>query len=694
MIPKRDICTRARAPTASGRRVSGMRDVFVALVLSCLVVACSTVGGDPAAAPGGPADPPIRVEEGGPREDATAEQLLRDAWTALDAGDPVRAEELARQVVRAHAAAEGSGGALRILARALHAQERFGEVDAVVQRFAGLLPSSDDRVVELRLLAGSAAAADGRAVDALAYWLSVSSEAAPRLLDDARLRIEQEVAGLSREQLESLEDRFARGELIGPVLARLSLEQYLAGDRSAAGATANRAIQAGVSGDFERMASGVLAGDVSEFAFQPRLGVVLPSTGSPRLRALAEEISQGIQVALVEFGQAEGNRMAVELLERDNRGAGGSGVALLAELEADGALGLIGPLQEGLLDEFAAARTSALPIVSPTATSVPSGQADVYSLQGAEEGAARAIAEYALDRAIETAVLIYPDIPDARREATAFRDAFGAEGGTILGEFPYPDGATYFAEQLRSAARLGPDVLVFPVPAADVELLAPQVTFFGLDSLGVQLLGTSGWTDPGILGRVDDRHTNGVVAASPQPPGGGEPEGARAFREAYERLFQNTLRSSVPQYGYDAALLFLNAVEAGARSPEQVAAAIRNLENVRAATGEFSVRDGRLTRRNYVVCLQDGQARTMPEGERPIWTLFPPLPDPETDSIPPGVPPRIVGFRCPGAPRPPGALDDSVFHPDSAYLDPDTLPVDSMAVDTTMAVDTFFVPSR
>ena len=70
--------------------------------------------------------------------------------------------------------------------------------------------------------------------------------------------------------------------------------------------------------------------------------------------------------------------------------------------------------------------------------------------------------------------------------------------------------------------------------------MAPQVTFFGLDSLEIRVLGTNGWIEEAMLSRVDTRHTNGVVTASAQPTEG-EGEGYRIFVDAYESLYQRTL---------------------------------------------------------------------------------------------------------------------------------------------------------
>jgi ABC-type branched-subunit amino acid transport system substrate-binding protein len=270
----------------------------------------------------------------------------------------------------------------------------------------------------------------------------------------------------------------------------------------------------------------------------------------------------------------------------------------------------------------------------------------VYSLAGDDPGASRALARYAVESDLLTAVVMYPESRDATFEARAFVEAFESLGGSVLREFVYPAGATFFGEQLQEVDSLRPSALVLPLPGRDVELMAPQVTFYGLDSLEVRVLGTAGWTEEDVLSRVSTRHTNGVVAASPHPPEG-ESQGYRRFVDAYEAYHQRTLTSTVPALGYDAAALLLTGIRMGAATPEQLLANLEQISGFEGATGVFSIEGGRVVREHFVVCIEDRRVRAMPVGAQAEPVLMPPLPDPETDSIPEGAPDRIVGFRCP-----------------------------------------------
>jgi hypothetical protein len=223
--------------------------------------------------------------------------------------------------------------------------------------------------------------------------------------------------------------------------------------------------------------------------------------------------------------------------------------------------------------------------------------------------------------------MIHSRAPASQVQADAFTATLRGLGVPLVGTFVYDAGATYFAPQIRGAQEvlrgaeiralgLGPEdtlhvellepvALFLPLPAEDVELLGPQVTFFGLDTLGIQILGTSGWTNPQVLETVDPRHTTGVIATAPQSAGPGS-AGYALFEQAYERHFQRTLVSPVPALGYDAALLLLEGIRTGARTPADLRDALERVRDVEGATGVFSIVDGRVVRAMQIVRIDAG----------------------------------------------------------------------------------------
>ena len=625
--------SKARRPVAPGLSI-----VTVVAIFGCATSAPPMVEAEPDPDPVEPA-----IEEGSytAAQEAEVALLLAQAQAALEQEDFELAEERALEVEVEYGAAPGSVYALWIRARAAEGLGKPEESLEAVRRFRTYLREGDERVAEMALVEGDALQALGRTAEAVAAWLPGPDEP---LSEESLSRVEDHVEELTESELSELIE--SEEGLVAPVLAELAFRQYAFGVAGAARRTAARALDYGATGRAQSLAEGVLAGDVSEFLVVTRIGAILPTSGSPSLRQFADGIQEGIRVALQMFGQAEGIRAATELVIQDSGGdIVGARIAFSA-MEASEVLGVIGPLQEGALSEVAGRVQRPLAVISPTSPVVPEGSTGVYSLSSADPGAARALARYAISSDLYTAVVVYPESSDGAYEARAFSEAFQSSGGLILGEISYPTGATFFEEQLRQAEALLPDVLVLPLPARDVELIAPQVTFFGLDSLEIRILGTNGWSEEAMLSRVDTRHTNGVVTASPQPAEG-ELEGYLRFVEAYESYYQRTLPDLVPALGYDAAALLLEAIRRGASTPGDLLETLEAMPGFSGATGRLFVDDGRVVRDHFVGCLQDRQVLNLAEGARADPILMPPLPDPETDSIPEGALDRVVGFRCP-----------------------------------------------
>ncbi|HSR43004.1 MAG TPA: ABC transporter substrate-binding protein, partial [Longimicrobiales bacterium] len=181
-----------------------------------------------------------------------------------------------------------------------------------------------------------------------------------------------------------------------------------------------------------------------------------------------------------------------------------------------------------------------------------------------------------------------------------------------------------FEEHLAVVQQLRPEALVLPVPMADIELLAPQLTYFGLDTLGIRFLGTAEWAEPGVLQTTPHRHTDGFVVATPRRPGG-PTEAYLRFVEDYETVLRKTLRSSIPALGYDAAGLMLEALASGMRSPRALRAALEEIRDFPGATGTLSIENGRVLREHHLVRLRDGDMIPIPL-EEPDDRLMPAFP--------------------------------------------------------------------
>ncbi|MFQ5536896.1 MAG: ABC transporter substrate-binding protein [Gemmatimonadota bacterium] len=619
----------ARALPASGRFAVSL------LVLSLLAGGCRLAGPRPS----GPERLPEPILAPGTLSadaEAEAAELYGAARRALAERRLEAALGAASRVVDEFPGSKVSGAALRMVAETSFRLRLWEEAARAADTYASLLPDNDPRAADLRLLEARALKAAGRPVEALHTLL--------RLGRGTGTNLTLQATGLARDLAQSLSPQdLARvvgtgvpeDAVVAPtLLARFAYALWATGDSTGV-VWARRALARGARGPDSVSASMVLdpnARPPARPGSQARavaLGVVLPRSGSPALQEFAALIAEGVEVAAVEDTLS----LRVRLDMRDDGGDPERTSREVRALETEDVLGVVGFLQDEALLAAGQARRSELPLISPTARTAEEAGPFVFSLEGPDPLAAAAMARYAAEEGYARVAIIHSRAPISAEEADVFRSSLTAAGVPVAGSFAYDVGATFFQEQIKgardalraeeiAALELGPEdtlhvelldrvALFLPIPPEDVEYLAPQITHFGLDTLGIEILGTSGWTQPQVLEVVDPRHTTGVVATAPVSSGPGTP-GHERFRRVYEDHFQRTLVSPVPALGYDAALLFLAAAREGATTPQALRVGIRRIRGLQGATGIFSVLGGRVLREQHIVRILNGALVPLP----------------------------------------------------------------------------------
>lgn len=617
-----------RSTSARTRSASG-RFVFFALVSGGLSIGgCAShrvEAAAPVAEPSYP-DPVIEPAPVGSGQEERATLLYGRARDAMQWGRTTEARMLAMEIVESYPSSSVSGRALWLVAQAALADGQYSLADESAGRWADLLSPGDPRIDEARLLQSEAMLGAGDQVGRLRRLLDIGDDAGGEVRVAATAAARQSSSELTSSELESLLDGARPDGLVRPVaMVRLAGLLATAGRGLEARRVAAEALAAGATGVDAMLAEDILGGADPGFR-EPRgdlrFATVLPEGGSPTFRDFARLIAEGVEVAAATW---LGDRTLVSVEARDDEGVPALAAELVRDLDEEDVLGAVGFLEEGALEAAGAERRGSLPLISPTARTA-AGEG-LYTLAGADPQAAVEVARYAARAGFTRVAVLYSQAPESAEEAEAFQSAAQEMGVRIDGVYSYPAGATFFGNEIRAARDglraeeiralgLGPDdtlhvedlekvALFLPIPAEDVELLAPQVTFYGLDTLAIEVLGTSGWTDPQTLETVDNRHTTGVVATAPV---GGEADspGFQRFREAYESHFQRSLTSRVPALGYDAAILLLEAAREGSGTRNRLIDALESIDGLEGATGVYSVRDGRVLRQTRLVLIEHG----------------------------------------------------------------------------------------
>jgi branched-chain amino acid transport system substrate-binding protein len=314
---------------------------------------------------------------------------------------------------------------------------------------------------------------------------------------------------------------------------------------------------------------GALTGPTATFAISGRNGSLLA----------AEEINRAGGV----LGRP------VELLSEDDRGEASEAASVVSKLiTRDHVVALIGEnTSSRSLAAAPIAQSYSIPMVSPTSTNVEVTKKGDYifrvcfidSYQG------RVLSAFARKNLkAETAAMLI----DSRSDysvglADAFRAAFTAAGGRVVGEAKYAEGDSDFSAQLTALGPLHADVLFVPGYYTDAGLIARQARSLGLKAT---LLGADGWDSPKLV-EIGGASMEGAYLSNHYSVDDPAPA-VRRFVDAYKAKY-GAEPDSIAATSYDAMRLIADAItRAGSTEGPRIRDAL-------AATKDFAGVTGRIT---------------------------------------------------------------------------------------------------
>jgi branched-chain amino acid transport system substrate-binding protein len=233
------------------------------------------------------------------------------------------------------------------------------------------------------------------------------------------------------------------------------------------------------------------------------------------------------------------------------------------------------------------AQAEGVPMLTPSATSPEVTAVGDYIFRSCYtdifQGAA--IARFAVENlgARRAAMLVDRDQSYSVDLARFIHDDFVRDGGEVIVEQDYHEGAADFSVQLAEVGTTKPDVIFIPGYYLEAGLLARQARSLGIEA---PLVGGDGWDSPrlyeiGGQTLAGDFFSTHFSAEDPDPQ-------VQRFVADYRRLF-TTAPDSFAATSYDAARIMLAAV---ARAPTLERRAIRD---ALAATRDFPGVTGSVT---------------------------------------------------------------------------------------------------
>jgi len=585
------------------------RALPLVLVVLALLGACQLGETEPPAPVAEVLEGPALLEgstDPSPERGAEAARLVSEAETALAAGDPAGAVERTRLVADRFGDVPGTAVALLLEARAEVAREEWAAAERVALRF--LERSDDDEARSHGTLVLARARLEGELPGGIESLFLVPAAASAGLLDEAEELAWKAAAGMEVSALRDLVEEAPRHPRLMPVfLTELGVRRALLGDSEGAGAFARDALALEPGERTRLRAEEVMEGRIEGLAERVlTFGAMFSTSGPPSLQQLSARIRAGVEVALAGGGLPPGATVSLRAL--DDGGAPQRAASIMTQLEGAGMIGMIGPLLEPSLDEAARARRASTPMISPTARIVPRGQRGVFSLNSVDPSAYTELAALALRAGVRDLVILHPRDAEMDQAAGYFQEAYQAAGGTIRRTLTYALGTTTFEEPFAEVRRLRPAGLVLLLPPGEIELVVPQVAYYGVDDMEIAILGSEAFASPSVLQEVNPRHTEGVLTVTAREPSGEMGPGWAGFVREYEEHFQRTLRDPTPALGYDAARLLMYAVREGGEDGEEMIRALEAVRDYPGATGLISVIDGRIQRQYRPVRIENRQA--------------------------------------------------------------------------------------
>lgn len=292
-----------------------------------------------------------------------------------------------------------------------------------------------------------------------------------------------------------------------------------------------------------------------------RIGMLLPLSGFGPQAVTAKGMKQAGELALFEL-----DNPLVQLIVKDDKGSPQGAASAAQEAIGEGAEILIGPLTAPQATAVApVARKANVPVLSFSNDRRVAGDG-VYLLSFLPEQEIERIVAFAASKGKRRFAALVSEDAYGQVVEPAFRRAVERSGGTVAAVSRYPLGANAMLQPVRaladevkqSADSAAPiDALLIAAGAEMLSQIDPILTYSGISSDRVQLLGTGGWDMPNA-----GRSAAFVRGWYPGP----DPHGWADFSQRFSRSFGQA-PPRLASLAYDAVSLaiLLSSADPGQR---------------------------------------------------------------------------------------------------------------------------------
>lgn len=318
------------------------------------------------------------------------------------------------------------------------------------------------------------------------------------------------------------------------------------------------------------LTAGLALGAASTAAAEDyKIGLLLPFSGV--YAGLGAHIENGFNLGLEHFGGDLGDNK-VELFREDTEAKPAVGLAkarkLVLQDRVDAIVGIVSSAVLGAVRDFA--EGSKVPVVVANAgnNDMTGERCSPYIIRVSFSNAQmnRPMGDYLADKGVKKVHLMAPDYAAGHQMMNAFKEAFEAKGGEIVGETYTPlHGTKDYAPFISAAQATNPDAIyVFYAGGAAIAFVK-QYHDFGVKE-EIPLYGAGFLTSPAYV-NVQGAAADGIVAGLHYVPSIDTAENKK-FQEAYQTA-HGKVGSEFAVAGYDAARLVVEAIKASGGDKEK-----------------------------------------------------------------------------------------------------------------------------
>ena len=283
-----------------------------------------------------------------------------------------------------------------------------------------------------------------------------------------------------------------------------------------------------------------------------KIALLLPMSGMGEPAQIARGMKQAAEMALF-----EADNPAIQLIAKDDGGTAAGAMAAADAAIAEGAEIILGPLfAKSVTGAATAALKTSTPIIAFSNDPAVAGRG-VYLMSFMASEEVSRVVSFASSRGKRRFAALIPQTDYGKTLEAPFRQAVSAVGGELVQLESYAtDSMSMLAAAKRVFATVSEaekagrpvDALFVPGGQETIGQLGPLLSYSGIDTRKIKLIGTSAWDVP-VISR-DEQLIGGWYAAS-------DPEAWTAFSDKFRKTF-GSAPPRLASLSYDAATMAIS----------------------------------------------------------------------------------------------------------------------------------------